>query len=511
MLNRNTSLKLGRILLGTFFIFIFFYPLGFLFKESLFFLLNENWYFSQTIKIKQAFLFSFTQSFLSSLISVALAIFNVYFLRRCSYSLRKILFIFLFIPSGISVIVGILSFLSIGGKQGLLGYYFPIISQNFYSWQTLIFFNVIYNFSLLSLIFYSSFTHFPFDLLERAKKLGASQTQRFLSIIFPLYKSHIFLGFSFSFIFCFMSFYPILFLGSKENFLSPEVLIYQKITREFSLGEASLISLLQWVFILIFILFFIYQRPLYEPCHREKNEKKSLFCTILAVLLSSLSLFLWAPLILKVFNNSSLSLFIIKNSFMAFFHSFLIGAISSFLIILISLFILEFFKKYLKNKMVLTLFFSPLGLSPLLLSYIYSFSITNWLGYFSPLASLIASQTILGLPLILYLLIQETAKFETLPLRAKSLGANPFIILKTITFPLFKKSYLKGFFLNFFFSFGNLSTGFLYLPKDFETVPLKIYRYLQSYKIEEAFILSGLFILFFFLLFFIYGEINKRL
>lgn len=511
MINRNLFLIIKKGSLGLFFFFIFFYPVFFLFKESFLLIQQEGINLFKNILIKEAFFFSFKQALLSSFISVFLAILNVYFLRKTSPPLRKLLFIFLFIPSGISAIVGILSFLALGGKQGLIGYYFPIISQNFYSWKTLIFFNVIYNFSFLSLIFYSSSLYFPYPLLKKAKKLGASSFQRFFSIIVPLMKSHIFLGFSLSFIFCFMSFYPLLFLGAKEGFLSPEVLIYQKINREFNLKEACFIAWLEWLFILCFILFFIYQRPLYEPFHEKKRENYNIFSSILASLISSLSFFLWLPLIFKVFKNFPLSIMVLYNSLSAFLNSLLVGIISSCLILLLSILLIEFFRKELKNKKILLLLFSPLGLSPLITSYLYSEFLINWFDFSSPLLSLILSQSILGLPLILYLLIHELAEFQALPMRAKKMGANSLEVFASITYPLFKKSYVKAFFLNFFFSFGNLSTGFLYLPKNFETVPLKIYRYLQSYKIEEAFILSGLFILFFFLVFFIYKEIKKHL
>lgn len=449
-------------------------------------------------EISSTLLLNLSVSFISTFLSIILALFSLYHLLKTPSFLRKFLISLWSIPSGISTVVSTLSLLSFFGKQGIFTYLtlclgMPWDSSYLYSYSMIIFLNILYNFPMLTLVFYTIHKNFPYEYIKKAQSLGASKIQSYLSVLLPLWKPHLSSAFALVFSYCFINFFPVLFLGSPLNYKTLEVIIYEKITLTFSFDQSCLIAIIQSFFLFAILSVFLTITPQYANKSHSLNErsyisKKSLVLTLILGIISSL---VWLPLLLKatLFSPTQLINELIK-SLPAFTNSFIIAFSSSFITIFLAIFSLFNFPKLFERKSFLFLLFLPFTFSPLLSSYVYQEAI-NTFSNNSVFLCIITSQSLTSFPFICFLLTRDLFYFETLPLKSHALGVKGLKRWVSLDFPFFKRSYFRAFLLCFVSSLGNISTGFLYLPRSFETIPIRINRLLKFYRINEALILAS--------------------
>jgi len=327
-----------------------------------------------------------------------------------------------------------------------------------------------------------------------ALSLGASRWRCFWSItarkLWPLWRS----SFVLAFLYCSSSLLIVLLLGGGPGFTTLEVAIYQAIRVDYDLALASRLAVLQLV-VSIPIYLWLARRtssprfdkaqvffPLYRP--RSRFSAWILYSFALAaafaIFLGPLARFLFSGGLALWHGKLELGMRPLLSSVALALG---VGFISA-------LYCFGLARQDRRSRRDTYSFFAslPLAVSPLLLLFSFSLAypglMTSWRGSLLPV---LVVQALASLPLVIRPLQAGFSGISD-PIygSARSLGADNRSLLKWIEWPLVRPFLWLGFLYGAAFSLGEVGSVLLFLADGVETLPLEIFRNLQTYRLEQA-------------------------
>ncbi|RLF76037.1 MAG: hypothetical protein DRN42_01785, partial [Thermoplasmata archaeon] len=190
--------------------------------------------------------FTLWQATPSFLLTVILSLPMAHLMARYSFPGKRALLSLTTVPFILPPIVVAVGFFSLFGTKGYLNLFLretlgPGYSLNIlYSWKAIILAHVFYNFSIALRMIYSRLTQIDEEQVLVARSLGATPWKAFLWVTLPQLLPAILSASLLVFIFCFMSFAPVLILGDGVKNITLEVALYRRyfFYQDYSTGGA---------------------------------------------------------------------------------------------------------------------------------------------------------------------------------------------------------------------------------------------------------------------------------
>jgi thiamine transport system permease protein len=184
--------------------------------------------------------FTLKQAFLSTLISITIALPVALALARREFMGRGLLLKLLSVPLALPAIVVILGIVGVYGNSGPLGGIFPV-----YGLSGILLAHVFFNMSLAARLMLTRLEAIPAESFRLGAQLGFSSGQVFRQIEWPQLASAMAGIASLIFLLCTASFAVVLILGGGPQATTLEVAIYQSLRLDFDPARASILALAQ--------------------------------------------------------------------------------------------------------------------------------------------------------------------------------------------------------------------------------------------------------------------------
>jgi len=467
---------------------------------------------------RQTLWFTFWQAFVSTTLTIVIAIPVAFVFTRFEFSGKRMLMSLSTLPFVLPTVVVATAFSSLIGDRGVINDLIQTIfnlDEAFVQlegtiWIILIV-HVFYNFAIAFRIIAGYWSNQGFRLEDAGRALGANEWKLWWYVRLPAIRPALIASFILVFIFNFTSFGVVLILG-QSRFATVEVEIYLQAISFFDLPIAGALSVVQIItMILMMVVYTRIQRNITvelrkNPSRRPRNtrEKVIIFLTLLF-----LGLMLFTPLLALIVR--SLSLTSISSTFQpyadlfsesnvpalqikpisAVWNSLFIAVITT--IMAVSLGVLSAYLLVMGKKRWLRLL-DPLFMLPLATS-----AVTLGFGFIialdepplnlrtSPILIPIA-HTLVATPFVVRSVLPTLQSIPSSVLEsAKVLGATPFRVFKLVEFPMIRGSLIVGATFAFTISMGEFGASlFIARPEIPPTIPIVIYRML-SYPIGNAY------------------------
>jgi thiamine transport system permease protein len=473
--------------------------------------------------ILHVILFTFYQAVLSTLLTLALGLPAAYLFSRYDFFGRKSLRLLTAIPFMLPTVVVAAGFNAFLGQRGWLNL---LMVNSFHLSSPPISFvgtlgaillaHVFYNSTIVIRMVGNSLSHEDERLGLAAQTLGAKPFRVFWKVTLPLLKPSILAASLLVFIFDFTSFGVILLLGGVR-FSTLEVEIYRQVIQGLNLPMASLLSLIQLVFTLIFSI--VYSRIIIHsqvstaprPAERNLEKPRSISRKIfLSGMVCILLVFFIMPLLSipirsitrldndrtqrgqaqygvtadyykQLFINPNSSIFYVPP-FAAIGNSLGFAALTVIFSLALGIPVASALRKPGRfERLADPLFLLPLGASAVTLGlgFIVTFNKPPLFLITSPLLIPLA-HTLIALPFVIRSLQPALASIpDRLRLAASSLGASPLRVWLTVDWPIVSRATLSAAIFAFTISLGEFGAASLIVRPEYPTLPIAIARFLS--------------------------------
>jgi thiamine transport system permease protein len=435
--------------------------------------------------------FTLKQAFLSTLLSIAIALPVARAFARRQFMGREILLKLFSLPLALPAIVAILGILGIYGNSGMLGGLFPI-----YGLTGILFAHVFFNMPLAVRLMLTRLEAIPAENFRLASQLGFTTGQVFRFIEWPQLASAMTGIASLIFLLCTASFAVVLVLGGGPQATTLEVAIYQSLRLDFDPARASILALAQLATCSVLVLIagqFAREVQVFPPTlARIKRwdgrswtsqgiDYAAIFIGSLIVLPPVLSV------ILSGIDKIHLDAILLRATLTSLFIGVAAACVSLALGWVLAGTAARQPGKILKSSITLACLAS-LIMPPAVLA-------TGWFVSLSPLADMsryaillvIALNALMALPFIwspLYPAIVESAqRHDRL---CASLGLRGRARLSLIDLPVLRKPLGLAFLMAVIVSLGDLSAITLFGSDSLVTLPALIYRQMGHYRMSDA-------------------------
>lgn len=321
----------------------------------------------QNAYLRQILWFSFYQAFLSTLISIIVAIPITLALRRRNFIGKEYFMRALNVIMAIPALIAILGILSVYGNGGFINSLSASPFFSIYGLTGILLAHSFFNIPLATRLFYHQLENISAEEEKLALQLGIKAWSKFILLEFPEIRKNVLNVASLIFVLCFTSFAIILLLGGGPKYATLEVAIYEAFyfNLDFDLGAGF--ALWQIIFCLLVMLVFNQFNKNINAGFTSINLKKNQFIdsnklkTLDFLIIFSAFLFLFSPLIglvVQALNPQGLEIFTQKTFYKALFTSLFIAVSAGFLAIFFALNLINanvYFR--LKNKNILAGFF----------------------------------------------------------------------------------------------------------------------------------------------------------
>lgn len=470
--------------------------------------------------------FTINQAFVSTLLSLIIALPGAYLLVNYQVKGRKIILSICTIPFVLPAILVILGFVTFYGNNGFLNVMLMKIFnlesaplKILYSYKAIIIAHAFYNFPIILVLVTTYWENLDYKMELSSFVFGASKVQTFFYITLPRLIVSIISSSLLVFLFCFTSFSIILVLGGGPKYTTMEVEIYRRARISMDLNSASSYALISILLcIIILVLYNIFQRKtsLKENVNKTlyKKEKKpvSKIGKILSLIyIIFIVLFVLSPIIsiiIKSFlasnTRSDNSVFTLKwykqllglTSTTGVMKSSLSSVTNSLKIALtvailstpmsLSLAIASKREKNTSSIFIELLAMLPLAVSSVIIGlgyYLISAKLNNPNGLFL----VILAHLVIVLPFNIRAITPEMRKLpQSLSNSAMTLGASPFKAFLSVEVPLLKSSLISGAIFAFAISMGEVNATLILSSSSITTIPVTMYRLIGSYNFGGA-------------------------
>jgi len=209
--------------------------------------------------------FSLFQAFLSTVLSILVALPGAWVLSRYDFPARRWFEHLTFLPFLLPTILVVLAMVLFFGNRGwlnqALGWLgFPQV-QFLYSLSGILIAHVFFNVPLALKLISAAWMRLSGQYEDAAQMLGAAPWRRFRTLLVPLLLPSILSAFAAIFLLCLNSFAVLLVLGGGPKHTTLEVLIYQLARIELDLPRAAALALLQSGLAIVLLALLLQLRP----------------------------------------------------------------------------------------------------------------------------------------------------------------------------------------------------------------------------------------------------------
>ena len=455
--------------------------------------------------------FSFYQSFLSTLLSVGLAIPVAHALSRRSFFGKALLLKLFATTLVLPVLVGVFGLLSIYGNSGLIAQLLATFNQklpfSIYGLNGILLAHVFFNLPFATRLLLQPLQSIPAEHHKLSAHLGIEHWNKFKLVEWPCLRQQLPHVCGLVFMLCFTSFATVMALGGGPKSTTIELAIYQAIKFDFDLQSGALLAL--WQMMLCGTLAIIIQR-FSRPMPVITSSIKSSFFLFSDTMRSKCWDALWIlvvillvipPLLMIIINglNAQFINVITAASFWsALKNSFLVAIFAAVIAVIAGLFILissRFWRlsglhfRADKLELIATIILVTPGL---VISTGLFLLLRNITDIFSiAIVIVIAVNALMALPYVIKTLAQpmlHTAQqYDQL---CASLGMFGFSRFYLVEWRAIRQPIVHAFSISFVLSMGDLSAIALFGSQDFSTLPLYLFQLLGSYQMESAAVVS---------------------
>jgi thiamine transport system permease protein len=444
--------------------------------------------------------FTLKQAFLSTLLSVLLALPVARAFARRHFFGREVLLKLFSLPLALPAIVAILGIVGVYGNSGVLPDIFPI-----YGLSGILLAHVFFNLPLAVRLMLTRLEAIPAENFRLASQLGFSSGQVFRFIEWPQLSSAITGISSLIFLLCTASFAVVLILGGGPQATTLEVAIYQSLRLDFDPARASILALAQLLTCAILVLIagqFAREVQVFPPTlakirRWDGSSLGSRLGDFIAIAIAGL---LVLPPVLSVVLSGLGKVRLDDILLRATLTSLFIGVASAGISLVLGWILAEAAAKRprtILKSMIALACLASLIMPPAVLA-------TGWFVSLSPIADIsryaaflvIALNALMALPFVwspLYpAIVESVQRHDRL---CSSLGLRGFARLTLIDLPVLRKPLALAFLMAVIVSLGDLSAITLFGSDNLVTLPALIFRQMGHYRMNDAagtaFVLAG--------------------
>lgn len=461
--------------------------------------------------------FSFYQSFLSTLLSVGLAIPVAHALSRRDF-FGKVLLLKLFATTLVlPVLVAIFGLLAIYGNSGLIAQLLESFNQklpfSIYGLNGILLAHIFFNLPFAARLLLQSLQSIPVEHHKLAAHLGINHWNKFKLVEWPCLCQQLPHVCGLVFMLCFTSFATVMALGGGPKATTIELAIYQAIKFDFDLQSGALLALWQMLLcgsLVMFIQRFSHSMAVVSSSMQHSftlfNDTLRAKCWDASWILLAVLLVI-PPLLMVVISGVNKQLLnVISDSafWRAIQNSFLVATFAALIALVAGLLILISSRCWRLNGLhfradKLELVGTIILVTPGLVISTGIFLLFRDLTDIFDLAIVIviAVNALMALPYVIKTLAQPmlhiAEQYEQL---CSSLGMSGFSRFYLVEWKAIKQPITHAFAISFVLSMGDLSAIALFGSQDFRTLPLYLFQLLGSYQMQSAAVVS-LFLLIF--------------
>ena len=471
---------------------------------------------------RQILLFTLKQAALSSLFSILFALPGAYLFSNYRFTLRKLILsisnLCFFLPS----ILVVLGFVIFYGNSGVLNTLLMKVMKTsepplkiLYSFKAIILAHVFLNFPIALSLITDTWSHLSQNQETASLSMGASGLGTFIRVTLPRILPVILSAALLIFLFCFTSFSIILVLGGGPQFTTIEVEIYRLNNIVLDQEKAAALSVYSFTMNLICLTIYLLFSSLFK--NKEKNRISRLRrptsrLTYLAISLYILLMliFFFSPIVSIVWRSfystsqrygtgyttrayrelfgleSSIAL---ANTQDAIMNSMQIAILSACVSTIISLCLALWISKRRKGSIFELLSMLPMAISSVTLGLGYSILRANISedSILSGPVLVILAHTVIILPFCLRTLLPVLRSQNENKLNAAyTMGSGVMKASFDIEIPTIKSSIIRAFIFAFALSMGEVNATLTLARGKVSTLPLQIYRLINSYNYQSA-------------------------
>ncbi len=456
--------------------------------------------------VKRVTLFTLWQAFLSTAISLAIAIPVALALDNLqAFAGRRLVLLLFTIPLALPVIVAIMALLALLGRNGMLGHFVQIFGLDWkpdiYGLTGILIAHTFFNMPLAVRMIVQRFEAIPQNQWKLAESLSFSAWDRFVLLQWPALKAMMpGLG-SLIFLLCFGSYTIILVLGGGPQATTLQVAIYQALSFDFDTGRAALLTLVQLALTLV-LLWVLPSAPMVEVGNTSNNARRYHATSVRGTLFSAAAIFLASAFIALPLAAVALSGIMVNHGklltdpllWQALVTSIFIGLLSALLALTAAWALSAASYAYEQAQSSFAGFLSrtaPLALLaiPSLVLGVGWFLFVIKTGFPNAIVPLLIvfANAMMALPFAMQILLPKLREnFAGNDRLAMSLGLNGITRLRLIDLPVMRRTLITAGLFAFALSLGDLGVVTLFGTDQILTLPALIYQKMGSYRSNDA-------------------------
>ncbi|MDA0149924.1 thiamine/thiamine pyrophosphate ABC transporter permease ThiP [Vibrio sp. LaRot3] len=451
--------------------------------------------------------FSFYQSFLSTLLSVGLALPVAHALSRRQFKGKTLILRLFSTTLVLPVLVGVFGLLAIYGNSGLIADGLQAIDNelpfSIYGLNGILLAHLFFNLPYATRLLLQALETIPQEQHKLCAHLGMSQWQKFKWVEWPRLRQQLPHVSGLVFMLCFTSFATVMALGGGPKSTTIELAIYQAIKFDFDLQAGALLAM--WQMLLCGTMALTIQR-LAKPMPITSGSRSTTPYLVNDTKLTRSWDWAWIsfavllvipPLVMVVLsglNWQALAVLGDERFWSALFASLRVAIVASVIALSAGIAILLTSRRLRLNssskqadkvELIGTIILVTPGLviSTGLFLLLRSFSDIFSLAFFV----VVAVNALMGLPYIVKTLSQPMLHIEQqYQYLCASLGIRGWQRFKVIEWRALAKPMANAFSISFMVAIGDLSAIALFGGQDFRTLPLYLFQLLGSYQMEAA-------------------------
>ncbi|MCG9727797.1 thiamine/thiamine pyrophosphate ABC transporter permease ThiP [Vibrio brasiliensis] len=455
--------------------------------------------------------FSFYQSFLSTLLSVSLAIPVAHALSRRQFPGKSLLLKLFATTLVLPVLVGVFGLLAIYGNSGLVAQLLESFDSklpfSIYGLNGILLAHVFFNLPYATRLLLQALDSIPQQQHKLCVHLGMGHWDKFRWIEWPRIRQQLPHVCGLVFMLCFTSFATVMALGGGPKSTTIELAIYQAIKFDFDLQAGALLAI--WQMMLCGMMALTIQR-LAKPISVTPGSHSNYIYLCKDTLASkcwdwgwivAAMLLVLPPLLMVVLsgvNSQAIEVFSDSRFWLALWASIKVATIASFIAVLAGIAILITSRRLRLNtreksadhiELIGTIILVTPGLviSTGIFLLLRSFTDVFSLAFFV----VVAVNALMGLPYVIKTLAQPMLHVEQqYQYLCASLGMKGWQRFRVVEWKALKKPLAHAFAISFMFAIGDLSAIALFGSQEFRTLPLYLFQLLGSYQMDAAAVVS---------------------
>jgi len=451
--------------------------------------------------------FSFYQSFLSTLLSVGLAIPVAHALSRRDFFGKPLLLKLFAITLVLPVLVGVFGLISIYGNSGVIAQSLALFDQklpfSIYGLNGILLAHLFFNLPFAARLLLQSLQSIPVEHHKLSVHLGIAHWNKFKLIEWPCLRQQLPYVCGLVFMLCFTSFATVMALGGGPKSTTIELAIYQAIKFDFDLQAGAMLAL--WQMLLCACLAIVlkrFSRPIAVMNSTTKSKfyalsdsKRAVYWDVLWILI--VITLVIPPLLMVIINGFNVQFIeIVTDLFFwsALKNSLLVAIFAAFIAVIAGLFILiasRFWRligldlRADKLELIATIILVTPGIVLSTGLFLLLRNITDLFSF--AIVIVIAVNALMALPYVIKTLAQPmlytAQQYDKLCASLGLFGLPRFYIVE---WRVIRQPIVHAFSISFVLSMGDLSAIALFGSQDFRTLPLYLFQLLGSYQMESA-------------------------